>query len=72
VGRKAPDDIATVGRGLVGLPSQMPGDGTGSPTDKLLAAIVDHLLGVTPHPVGGWVAQQARNLLMNVADRSVG
>src|SRR6266511_3736620 len=27
-----------------------------------------HVLGVTPHPVGGWVAQQARNLLMELAD----
>jgi putative transposase len=28
-----------------------------------------HVLGVTSHPVGAWVAQQARNVLMNVADR---
>jgi transposase InsO family protein len=28
-----------------------------------------HVLGVTPHPVGGWVAQQARNLLIELADR---
>jgi putative transposase len=27
-----------------------------------------HVLGVTPHPVGAWVAQQARNLLMELAD----
>jgi hypothetical protein len=26
------------------------------------------VLGVTPHPVGDWVAQQARNLLMEVGD----
>jgi putative transposase len=27
-----------------------------------------HVLGVTPHPVGDWVAQQARNLLMALDD----
>jgi putative transposase len=27
-----------------------------------------HVLGVTPHPVGVWVAQQARNLLMEIQD----
>jgi putative transposase len=27
-----------------------------------------HVLGVTPHPVGDWVAQQARNLLMTLND----
>jgi putative transposase len=27
-----------------------------------------HVLGVTPRPAGEWVAQQARNLLMEIAD----
>jgi putative transposase len=31
-----------------------------------------HLAGITAHPAGEWVTQQARNLLMNLADHADG
>ena len=31
-----------------------------------------HLAGITAHPAGEWVAQQARNLLMNLDDQAEG
>ena len=31
-----------------------------------------HLAGITAHPTGAWVTQQARNLLMNLEDHADG
>jgi len=31
-----------------------------------------HVLGVTPHPVGEWVAQQARNLVIGIGEDVAG
>ena len=33
---------------------------------------VVHLAGITPNPIGAWVTQQARNLLMSIGDRISG
>jgi hypothetical protein len=68
-----------VDRGKAGSKLHLAGERGGLPISVVLSAanandatmfeaVLDDIPPITPHPVGDWVAQQARNLLMEIGD----